>query len=211
VGRQLLLFLHLSGLVIAMNSKRRSGRSFVAVNAAAEVLEVRRVLSATGGNEAVVQVVQNAEAEADAGLQAWRQEAQASVIQQADQLYADQFGRATETPIHWWRGIALADDFLNQAVDSVSETNVQVAGVDEGDLVETDGTYIYTISGQIDDGRFEMLLGIDLFFKPRSDALSTSRSGTKEAQRARRGCHIEMRWPAGWLGLQWSTCRQENP
>ncbi|MBN2458205.1 beta-propeller domain-containing protein [Candidatus Woesearchaeota archaeon] len=34
-----------------------------------------------------------------------------------------------------------------QAVSSYSETNVQVAGIDEADLIKTDGSYIYTISG----------------------------------------------------------------
>jgi hypothetical protein len=48
------------------------------------------------------------------------------------------------------------------------------------------------LAKNIDDGRFEMLLGIDLFFKPRSDALSTSRSDTKEARRALRDFHVEM-------------------
>lgn len=33
------------------------------------------------------------------------------------------------------------------AVQDYSTTNVQVAGVDEGDIVKTDGSYIYTISG----------------------------------------------------------------
>jgi hypothetical protein len=45
---------------------------------------------------------------------------------------------------------------------------------------------------KFDDGKFEMLLGIDLFFSPRSDALSTSRSGAKEARRALRDFHVEM-------------------
>src|SRR5438552_8452997 len=30
---------------------------------------------------------------------------------------------------------------------SFSQTNVQVAGVDEGDLVKTDGTYLYEVNG----------------------------------------------------------------
>lgn len=35
--------------------------------------------------------------------------------------------------------------------DSVSSTNVQVAGVDEGDIVKTDGNYIYAISNVYDN------------------------------------------------------------
>jgi len=34
-----------------------------------------------------------------------------------------------------------------QTSDSYSHTNLQVEGVDEGDIVKTDGTYIYTVSG----------------------------------------------------------------
>lgn len=145
-----------------MDSKRRLSRSYVAVNAAAEILEFRRVLSASGTADVVVNaaaelasgtvaqnnVAQDNGVEVDSRLQAWRQEVRASVVEQADALYANQFGQTIDSPIHWWRGIAVAEDFLFQAAESVSDTNVQVAGVDEGDLVETDGTYIYTISGQ---------------------------------------------------------------
>lgn len=35
------------------------------------------------------------------------------------------------------------------AVESFSETNVQVAGVDEGDIVETDGEYVYILSNNV--------------------------------------------------------------
>ena len=35
---------------------------------------------------------------------------------------------------------------VSQGID-YSETNIQVAGVDEPDIVKTDGSYIYTISG----------------------------------------------------------------
>ncbi|OGJ56715.1 hypothetical protein A3D88_00745 [Candidatus Peribacteria bacterium RIFCSPHIGHO2_02_FULL_52_16] len=35
------------------------------------------------------------------------------------------------------------------AGDDYSQTNVQVEGVDEGDIVKTDGTYLYIVSGQI--------------------------------------------------------------
>lgn len=41
-------------------------------------------------------------------------------------------------------GLSTAD--LKEARD-YSETNIQVAGVDEGDIVKTDGQYIYTITG----------------------------------------------------------------
>ncbi|MCK4327992.1 MAG: beta-propeller domain-containing protein [Candidatus Diapherotrites archaeon] len=45
-------------------------------------------------------------------------------------------------------GMAMAEGGAGekQAID-FSETNVQVAGIDEGDLIKTDGDYIYTVSG----------------------------------------------------------------
>src|SRR5436309_10872490 len=39
-------------------------------------------------------------------------------------------------------------DVAPGAPASFSQTNVQVAGVDEGDLVKTDGTYLYQITGE---------------------------------------------------------------
>jgi inhibitor of cysteine peptidase len=35
---------------------------------------------------------------------------------------------------------------MEKAADGYSTTNVQVAGVDEGDIIKTDGTYIYTVA-----------------------------------------------------------------
>jgi uncharacterized secreted protein with C-terminal beta-propeller domain len=69
--------------------------------------------------------------------------------------YADQFGK--EVP-SWWGGyrslsLAFSDvaysgaASVNSAAPSHSDTNVQVAGVDEGDLVETDGNFLYTLTG----------------------------------------------------------------
>jgi uncharacterized secreted protein with C-terminal beta-propeller domain len=38
-------------------------------------------------------------------------------------------------------------------VDSYSATNIQVAGVDEADIVKTDGGYIYTVSNDVSNGQ----------------------------------------------------------
>ena len=49
-----------------------------------------------------------------------------------------------------------------------SSTNVQVEGIDEGDLVKTDGEYIYAISGnsllifKAQDGKADRLCSLDL-------------------------------------------------
>ncbi len=50
-----------------------------------------------------------------------------------------------------------------------SNTNVQVEGIDDGDLVKTDGEYIYAISGnsllifKAQDGKADRLCGLDLY------------------------------------------------
>lgn len=58
------------------------------------------------------------------------------LIDDALDRYADLFGQPTYREYYLRSGTAVS-----------LETNVQVAGVDEGDLVETDGEYIYTLSG----------------------------------------------------------------
>jgi hypothetical protein len=71
--------------------------------------------------------------------------------------YADQFGK--EAPSWWGYGPVVYTDVatvlganngttFNNSAPSHSDTNVQVEGVDEGDLVETDGTFLYTLTGQ---------------------------------------------------------------
>ncbi|MDZ4780428.1 MAG: beta-propeller domain-containing protein [Planctomycetia bacterium] len=48
----------------------------------------------------------------------------------------------------WWRSGGVFGDTPGEVAPGHSETNTQVAGVDEGDLVETDGDYLYVLSGQ---------------------------------------------------------------
>ena len=74
------------------------------------------------------------------------------LIDDALERYADLFGQPGYSG--WYR-VALADPeggvlFAAAAVDAVtadgySDTNTQVAGVDEGDIVETDGNYLYVL------------------------------------------------------------------
>jgi uncharacterized secreted protein with C-terminal beta-propeller domain len=74
--------------------------------------------------------------------------------------YGHLFGQRTYQYSWGWRGYGFSDVLLFSgsavvrgntiaALDSLpSSTNVQVAGVDEADLVETGGEYLYIISGQ---------------------------------------------------------------
>ncbi|MEX0641068.1 MAG: beta-propeller domain-containing protein, partial [Pirellulales bacterium] len=61
--------------------------------------------------------------------------------------YAGQFGQPTWH--HYWLAVADAGGPLGPvALNEHSTTNTQVAGIDEGDTVETDGDYLYVLSGQ---------------------------------------------------------------
>lgn len=72
--------------------------------------------------------------------------------------YADQFGKDVPRWWGWYPGVFVNDAVLRLSAEyagaagssapSHSDTNVQVAGVDEGDLVETDGNFLYTLTGQ---------------------------------------------------------------
>ncbi len=70
------------------------------------------------------------------------------LVRDADLRYAELFGREAWS---WWGGpyvtaafdqLAVTDATPEQRTD-YSTTNIQVAGVDEGDLVKTDGRYLY--------------------------------------------------------------------
>ena len=62
----------------------------------------------------------------------------------------------------------------SESAPSFTGTNVQVAGVDEADLVKTDGFYIYSLLDrqnrlrivEVDDGRLEHLSSLDVGFHP---------------------------------------------
>jgi len=74
------------------------------------------------------------------------------LIQDALERYQAQFGQ----PGYWWywRGGPYLDGAVTtfggvpEANPTHSDTNTQVAGVDEDDIVETDGEYLYVLSGQ---------------------------------------------------------------
>lgn len=79
-------------------------------------------------------------------LEQWRANVETQIIEQADELYGEQFGAETASPRYYHHGL-LATDITLSFAEAFDQTNVQVDGVDEGDIVETDGEYIYTISG----------------------------------------------------------------
>jgi uncharacterized secreted protein with C-terminal beta-propeller domain len=81
-------------------------------------------------------------------------DARGRLIDAAVQRYAGLFG--TEAPMWRYRPIAddvggvffaLADASNSTTTIDYSSTNTQESGVDEADIVETDGNYIYTLSG----------------------------------------------------------------
>ncbi|MCQ3802656.1 MAG: beta-propeller domain-containing protein [bacterium] len=69
---------------------------------------------------------------------------------------------------------AMADDSAGSSTPSFTGTNVQVAGVDEADLVKTDGFYIYSLLDtngrlrivEVDDGTVTHLSSIIVDFQP---------------------------------------------
>lgn len=92
----------------------------------------------------------------DRELALWREEIRHEMEVQADVLYGDSFGQETGRDEYWWFPTFPNDDtsFVTRVLIAdaaeVSDTNVQVGGVDEADIVETDGEYIYTLSaGQL--------------------------------------------------------------
>lgn len=78
-------------------------------------------------------------------------ELQDHLIDVAVNRYAQLFGQPG-WPNHWWWGPGLnwgqeGDATAGPATNrSHSDTNVQVAGVDEGDIVETDGEFLYVLT-----------------------------------------------------------------
>ena len=96
------------------------------------------------------------------GLSVWREQLRQQLFKRADEWYGNLFSQA-ENRGYWFgtgcdivrvvafdsstqtREIFVAANTLASA--AVSQTNVQVNGVDEADIVETDGEYLYLISG----------------------------------------------------------------
>ncbi|MCA9234894.1 MAG: beta-propeller domain-containing protein, partial [Planctomycetales bacterium] len=81
-------------------------------------------------------------------------------VQQIDQQYGELFGQEAAGRRWYTGGELLLDDLIavqNFAVASTTAageaTNVQVAGVDEADLVESDGEYLYLVA----DGKLSIL------------------------------------------------------
>lgn len=81
------------------------------------------------------------------------------IIRAIDQKYGELFGTEVSQLWYGWGCSCLIDEIVAFDTDlslratsagmsnSFSETNVQVAGVDEADLIETDGEFLYLVSG----------------------------------------------------------------
>ena len=70
------------------------------------------------------------------------------LINRAVKQYADVLGKTLDYPPGggwWWRYGPAEVDVAVPGTNGHSDTNVQVAGVDEADLVETDGNYLYVL------------------------------------------------------------------
>jgi uncharacterized secreted protein with C-terminal beta-propeller domain len=136
----------------AMNLPLR-GRRFGGLRAArhlrVESLESRWLMSAEGLDESIPPAPEYARFTSEAELRDY-------LIADALERYKDLFGeRLADIRIYPWFGHLVDTSVVNFAVAQVSDTaysktNTQVAGVDEGDLVETDGVYLYTLAqGQL--------------------------------------------------------------
>ncbi len=86
------------------------------------------------------------------------------LIETIDAQYGDLFGTSSSYKANFWPYLTFNTDIFapiafssslfvndgaltNSSSDSFSGTNVQVEGVDEADLIETDGKYLYLVSG----------------------------------------------------------------
>ncbi len=71
------------------------------------------------------------------------------LLERALERYSGLFGQPQwyQGPIYYRGGAFLADDAVHTAMVDHSETNVQVDGVDEGDLIENDGQHLFVING----------------------------------------------------------------
>lgn len=166
-------------------SRRRQSNTRVTVDSAVPVLAVeelerKQLLSATNGVE---QSTDSSETEVDPALQTYRDEVLANTLELADAEYSELWG--TETGQIWyWEYDAIAQAVSDQVVAvRTSDTNVQVAGVDEADIVETDGSFIYTLSGSqliivraaTDDIPAEVVSRVTLESRPQSMFLTDGR------------------------------------
>lgn len=174
-----------------LSRRRQTSNAVHAICAATspivEELERKQMLSAANeaGDVAAAENddSQTNEAEVDPSLQSFRNQVLANTLELADSEYTELWGTVTE-PILRWQFDTIAQAVSDQAIAfNTSETNVQVAGVDEADIVETDGTLIYTLSGSkliivraaTDDASAEIVSRISLENHPQSMFLTDGR------------------------------------
>ena len=121
----------------SLKRRRRSHQSIAAV--VSEHLEDRQMLDASG-------VIAEA-----AGFDYFesREQLAEHLVQQALDRYEDQFGQETWGGGWWWGRPevlrAVNTDAVGAANDASSDTNTQVDGVDEADIIENDGEHLFII------------------------------------------------------------------
>jgi uncharacterized secreted protein with C-terminal beta-propeller domain len=151
--------------------RRRFASPWVQLNA--EPLEDRRLMNADDPADSVVALSADATTAADAEASsitstsdsalperfASEAEFEQWLLDAAVAQWEHLFGQSTYSPNWGWGGPVFFDGSLvmraadlpvafTAAMQDHSDTNVQVEGVDEADLVETDGEFLYMISGQ---------------------------------------------------------------
>ena len=97
-------------------------------------------------------------ARVEPALSEWRESTLDALLDAAEEKFTDQFGQETDRPRYGYvELLPFAEEAADQVirlfdsatalVNTFSETNNQVVGVDEADIVETDGRYIYSVTG----------------------------------------------------------------
>lgn len=131
---------------------------------ALECLEERRLLDASGDVVEIAAPAQETppplgapDPNGDFELFGTEQALADHLLKRAEQQWAWALGQTLDYPPQgggWWWRYGPEVDWLDAAPSagggdrSHSDTNVQVGGVDEADIMETDGDYLYLISGQ---------------------------------------------------------------
>lgn len=163
----------------------------------------------------------------DPELANWREALRQQLVERADESYGELFGTDVPESKRWpteYYGHEIFPRFLAVNTDA-NETNVQVEGVDEGDLVETDGENLFILSrsglrvvSAIDNSNQEpeLLASIDLPFEPRDMYLHDGRLtliGTKVdyPQPVSNGWGFDSIWQVGTRRTQVTTIDVSDP
>lgn len=102
------------------------------------------------GNQSTAEVTVNITPDADANHYLSEGEFQNALLSTAVKRYEHEFGWPTSEFSAFWCGGRMSSSFIDTVFVrklALGTSNVQVQGIDEGDIVETDGNYLYVASG----------------------------------------------------------------